>query len=127
MFREIIVSQNLKKKNVQRDKERMLDISLLLYTNNYHLLPKQNSLTSVDLWIIVESKGKTLSNEQKTKVSQLSDLNRPIELRAEQKGCPLTLHKQDIEIEPPPISPSIPITVIESIEQHLTIFILKKT
>ena len=80
----------------------MLDISLLLYTNNYHLLPKQNSLTSVDLWIIVESKGKTLSNKQKTEVSQLSDLNRPIELRAEQKGCPLTLHKQDIEIEPPP-------------------------
>ena len=109
MFKEIIVSQNLKKKkkNVQRDKERMLDISLLLYTNNYHLLPKQNSLTSVDLWIIVESKGKTLSNKQKTEVSQLSDLNRPIELRAEQKGCPLTLHKQDTKIEtpPPPLFP----------------------
>ena len=97
----------------------MLDISLLLYTNNYHLLPKQNSLTSVNLWIIVESKGKTLSNKQKTEVSQLSDLNRPIELRAEHKGCPLTLHKQDTKIEtpPPPFSPSILIIVIESIEQ----------
>ena len=109
MFKEIIVSQNLKKKkkNVQRDKERMLDISLLLYTNNYHLLPKQNSLTSVDLWIIVESKGKTLSNKQKTEVSQLSDLNRPIELKAEQKRCPLTFHKQDTKIEtpPPPLFP----------------------
>ena len=60
-------------------------------------------------------------------VSQLSDLSRLTELKAEQKGCPLTLHKQDIEIEPPPISPSILITVIKSIEQHLTIFILKKT
>ena len=44
---------------------------------------------------------KTLSTKQKIEVSQLSDLSRPTELKAEQKGCPLTLHKQDIEIEPP--------------------------
>ena len=63
---------------------------------------------------------KTLSNKQKTEVSQLSDLNRPTELKVEQKVCPLTLHKQDTEIEtppPPPLSPSILITMIELIEQ----------
>ena len=35
--RDNCFSKFKKKKNVQRDKERMLDISLLLYTNNYHL------------------------------------------------------------------------------------------
>ena len=34
-------------------------MSKILYTNNYHLLPKQNSLTSANPWIIVESKGKS--------------------------------------------------------------------
>ena len=38
---------------------------------------------------------KKLSNKQKTEVSQLSDLSKPIELKAKQKGCTLTLHKQD--------------------------------
>ena len=48
---------------------------------------------------------KTLSNKQKTEVSQLSDLNRPTELKVEQKVCPLTLHKQDTKIETPPPFP----------------------
>ena len=45
---------------------------------------------------------KKLSNKQKTEVSQLSDLSKPIELKAKQKGCTLTLHKQDTKIENPP-------------------------
>ena len=45
---------------------------------------------------------KTLSTKQKIEVLQLSDLSRPTELKAEQKGCPLTFHKQDTKIETPP-------------------------
>ena len=61
---------------------------------------------------------KMLSNKQKTVVSPLSDLSRPTKLKEEKRGCPLTLHKQDTKFETPlPLSPSILITVIESIEQ----------
>ena len=43
-------------------------MSKILYTNNYHLLPKQNSLTSTDPWIIVETEGN--HPKQKTEVSK---------------------------------------------------------
>ena len=57
-FKEIIVSQNFLKTNVQRDKEPMSDICVKYYILfSYHLLPKQN--TSADPWIIVESRGKS--------------------------------------------------------------------
>ena len=59
-FKEIIVSQNFLKTNVQRDKKRMSDICLKYYILfNYHLLPKQNFLTLADPWIMVESRGKS--------------------------------------------------------------------
>ena len=75
-FKEIIVSQNFLKTNVQRDKERMSDICLKYYILfNYHLLPKQNSLTSADPWIIVESRGKSpivISNRQRSQKTEVS-------------------------------------------------------
>ena len=72
-FKEIIVSQNFLKKNVQRDKERMSDICVTYYILfSYHLLPKQN--TSADPWIIVESRGKSPIIISKRRRSQKTEV-----------------------------------------------------
>ena len=72
-FKEIIVSQNFLKTNVQRDKERMSDICVKYYILfSYHLLPKQK--TSADLWIIVESRGKSPIIISKRRRSQKTEV-----------------------------------------------------
>ena len=72
-FKEIIVSQNFLKTNVQRDKERMSYICVTYYILfSYHLLPKQN--TSADPWIIVESRGKSPIIISKRRRSQKTEV-----------------------------------------------------